>query len=129
MHVASSDAVVAVFGRDQLSAGLVAIHRAGFGPSARVLDPRRGDLDLQLRRAGHGIPVSVADVGSDSVLLLVVAPGRAERVIDLVNRTGARAVYRATRAGEAGAEMLPQAEQPPVAIGEPEMPPATSLDG
>ena len=94
----SNDAVVGEFARDRLSEALVATHRAGFGAHARVLDGGRGDLREQLRRAGWAAPLS-PDVGPETVLVLVNAPGRAARVIDLLARAGARAVFLATRPG------------------------------
>ena len=94
----SNDAVVAEFARDRLSEGLVATHRAGFGAHARVLDGGRGDLREQLRRAGWTAQLS-PDVGPETVLVLVNAPGRAARVVDILARAGARAVLLAARPG------------------------------
>jgi hypothetical protein len=99
VSVATSDVVVAVFDREHLSTGLVAVHRAGLGPMARVLDPKRGALDDQLHRIGYQLPVRLAGADADLSLLLVTAPGRAERAVETLQRAGAQAVYLATRAG------------------------------
>ena len=102
-------AVVGVFARDRLSGGLVATHRAGYGPHARVLDGARGELMGQLRRAGLAIPL---DPGEDAAtaLIVVTAPGRAAAVRDLLARAGASAVHVATRPDAAA----PFADAPPV---------------
>jgi hypothetical protein len=126
VNVATSDVVVAVFDRDQLTTGLVAVHRAGLGPMARVLDPARGGLDDQFRRTGYQVPVNFSDAGSDSVLVIVTAPGRAERAVETLRRAGARAVYLATRGG---LPIDPGAGAPePVVLDDLLPPPAASPD-
>lgn len=97
--MAASDVVVGVFNRDQLSTGLVAVHRLGFGPQARVLDSARGRLDDQVRKAGAQISASFADDDTDTTLILVTAPGRAERAVTALTGAGARAVYVAAQPG------------------------------
>lgn len=87
----SSDAVVGVFNRDDLSRALGATHRAGFGPQARVFDAARSDLQGQLERAGVRLPRPL-DADPSTVLILVNAPGRSARVADTFARAGARHV-------------------------------------
>ena len=94
------EAVVGVFDRERLSSALVATHRAGFGPHARVLDPSRGDPAVQLRRAGFPPPFGPADLDPTTSLILVTAPGRAAAVSDALTRAGARAVHTLRRGQE-----------------------------
>lgn len=127
--MAVSDVVVGVFSREQLSTGLVAIHRQGLGPQARVLDSARGRLDEQLRRAGVQISASFADDDADSTLILVTAPGRSERAIAALTGAGARAVYVAARPGdviEAGVGEMVQPD--PVVSDVQPSPPGESYD-
>jgi hypothetical protein len=126
--VTTSEVVVGVFGREQLSDGLVAIHQAGLGPMARVLDPARGDLDAQLRRTGYEVPVSFAEGDAGIALLFITAPGRAERAATTMTQAGARAVYQARRAGSA---MVPADPIPPeaVALDARDAPPPAALEG
>jgi hypothetical protein len=91
------DGVVGIFTRADLSSALVATHRAGFGPHARVLDPTRGDLAGQMRRAGFALPLEPAAGDPSSALLLVVSPGRAAAIVELFTRAGARAIHILTR--------------------------------
>lgn len=91
-----SDAVVGLFDRDRLSEALVATHRAGFGPHARVFDGARGDVAGQLRRAGVGLSRPLA-VEQGTVLILVNAPGRADLAAATLARVGARQVLRGVR--------------------------------
>jgi len=96
--VARSDVIVGIFNREDLSAGLVATHRAGFGPHARVLDSARGPLDGQLGTAGYQLAIRFAADDADTVLILITAPGRATLATDILDRAGARSVHVAERA-------------------------------
>jgi len=87
------DSVVAVFERDCLSAGLTALHRERYGPHTRVLDGARGDLPVQLSRAGIDASLDLRGVTTDTVLVLVNAPGRAIPVAALLSDAGAREVH------------------------------------
>ena len=69
--VARIDVVAGEFGREQLSTGLVAVHRAGFGPHARVLDSARGALEEQLRKTGLRLAASFAADDTDTTLILI----------------------------------------------------------
>ncbi len=94
----AGEGVVGVFARERLSDGLVATHRGGFGAHVRVLDPARGELAGQLRRAGFPNPISPDDLGTTAALILVTAPGRAAVVGRLLTEAGARAVHVVNRA-------------------------------
>ena len=124
MNVATSDVVVGVFGREQLSTGLVAVHRQGFGPQARVLDSARGRLGDQLRKAGVQISASFAADDTDSTLILVRAPGRAERAIEAMNGAGARAVYVAAQPGQVVDAEASETVQPVPLVSDTHHPPA-----
>lgn len=87
-----ADTVIAVVERNLLSGLLTAVHRAGHGPYARVLDPARGSLAGQLERAGvRGQAGAVAQV-PQAVVVLIHAPGRTAAVADLLRRAGAKEV-------------------------------------
>ena len=122
--VAISDVVVGVFSREQLSTGLVAVHRQGFGPQARVLDSARGRLDDQLRKAGVQISASFAADDVDSTLILVRAPGRAERAIEALTGAGALAVYVAARPGQVIDAGVGETLQPAPLVSDTHRPPA-----
>ena len=92
-----NDAVVGVFARERLTEGLVATHRAGFGPHARVLDGSRGELAGQVRRMGLVVPLSPEE-DAGSALIVVTAPGRTNAVADILTRAGALAVHVVGRA-------------------------------
>src|SRR5689334_21593486 len=79
---AVADTVVGVFERDRLSGALVALHRAGFGPHARVLDGARGDLAGQLRRSALDDALDPAALDAGLAVVVVSAPGRAALVAD-----------------------------------------------
>jgi hypothetical protein len=90
------DHVIGKFPRERLSAALASVHRAGFGPYARVLDGARTDAASQLERTG----LHLADghrPPADALLIVVTAPGRAQKVADLFAQLGAEATYFATR--------------------------------
>ena len=121
--MARIDVVAGEFGREQLSTGLVAVHRAGFGPHARVLDSARGALEEQLRKTGLRLAASFAADDTDTTLILITAPGRADRAAATLSEAGARAVHRAVPAGAAPVE-----REAPVTIEVPLPPPAASVE-
>ena len=90
-----ADAILGIFAREGLSAALVSIHRAGFGPNARVLDPTRGDVGGQLRRTGFAPPAGFVAVTSEKTdaLILVTAPGRAASIGQTFAGLGAHQIY------------------------------------
>ncbi len=91
----AADTVIGVFERDQLPAALAAVHRAGYGPNARVLQGDRGDLPGQFRRAGIDSPPALSV--NDGPILVLFAPSRVAQAADLLQRSGARAVHVVTR--------------------------------
>ena len=96
---AAGAVVVAAFARDRLGDGLAALHRAGFGTNARVLDGARGDLLPQLTRTGLPADLYPEPPDRGTALLLVSVPGREVAVGDLLLRAGAadvRVVSRGT---------------------------------
>jgi hypothetical protein len=97
----AADTVIGVFERDQLPAALAAIHRAGYGPNARVLQGR--DLPGQFKRAGIDSPPTLSV--PDGPILVVFAPSRVAQAADLLQRSGACAVHVVTR----GADRIPYA--------------------
>ncbi len=123
MVVADIDVIAGVFSRDQLSTGLVAVHRAGFGPHARVLDSARGPLEGQLRKAGLHVAANFAAGDTDTTLILITAPGRADRAAVTLTGAGARAVHRAVPAGAASV-----VNEAPVTIEVPLSPPAAAIE-
>ena len=122
------ESIVGVFDRERLSDGLVALHRAGYGPQARVLDPARGDLAGQLRRLGVAAPLDPEDRDVGTALIVVSAPGRVTAVVEALERAGARAIRRVSRDGPAFAVATsptapgparPRGGRPPRAVGRP----------
>ena len=112
---AAGDTVVGVFDRERLSSALAMVHRAGFGPHARVLDGARGDLVGQLRRAGIRLTLEPRDEDGATALIVVTAPGRGAAAADALARAGARAVHRAGRGGPLPAAttgVVPDARSP-----------------
>ncbi|HEY7034257.1 MAG TPA: hypothetical protein VH482_23155 [Thermomicrobiales bacterium] len=101
-------AVIAVVTRDRLSAVLTAVHRGGQGHNARVLDPARGQLLGQLRRAGIQQAFNLDPRARDTVLVLIHAPGRIAKTVDLFRRAGEFEVHVVGRAGTG---------QPPAPVG------------
>lgn len=93
----AGDTVIAVVERDRLPAVLAAIHRAGFGPLARVFDPARGPLGEQLRRAGLPLPPDIERPDAPTVVLAVTAPGRAGHAAETAAGGGATGIYVTTR--------------------------------
>lgn len=92
-----ADTVIAVVERSRLTGLLTAIHRAGHGPHARVLDPARGSLAGQLERAGVMGQEGLVAQATQAVVLLIHAPGRTAVVADLLQRAGARQVVPVRR--------------------------------
>ncbi len=92
------DTVIAVVERNRLSGLLTAIHRAGYGHHARVLDPVRGSLAGQLERAGVIGQEGLVTQATQAVIVLIHAPGRTAAVADLLQRAGARQVVPVRRA-------------------------------
>ena len=90
------DHVLGVFARERLSEALSATHRAGFGPYTRVLDGARVPTDLQLSRAGLEVAAGPTP-GPDDLIILVQAPGRVDRVSNLLHELGAQLVARVQR--------------------------------
>ncbi|HEX5500470.1 MAG TPA: hypothetical protein VFX03_14640, partial [Thermomicrobiales bacterium] len=113
---ALADFVFGVLERDRLSDALVAVHRAGFGPHARVIDGRRGDLAGQLRRSGLHEAIDAATLAPDLVIVVVSAPGRAALAADALLRHGARGVQALTRRAPAPAPGVAAGEAPDIAI-------------
>lgn len=88
--------VVGVVARDRLSETLAALHLSGFGSNSRVLDGARGDLAAQLGRSGVSIEASDLYLGErpdESVVVLVHAPGRGDRVVQLLRGKDALDVH------------------------------------
>ena len=90
------DHVIAAFQREDLSAALVAIHRAGFGAYARVLDGTRANAAQQLARTGLHL-LGQPNPRADAILLVVTAPGRTVAVADLFVHLGAKSIAFASR--------------------------------
>jgi hypothetical protein len=114
----AADTVIGVFERDQLPAALAAIHRAGYGPNARVLQGDCGDLPGQFKRAGIDSPPALSI--ADGPILVLFAPSRVAQAADLLQRSGARAVHVVTR----GVDRIPYA---PVGWAPPERRPRKPL--
>lgn len=93
----AADIVIAAVERAQLSAILTAIHRGGFGHLTRVLDPERGDVAGQLRRAGVAVPDGFALNGESRVAVMISAAARANAATELLRRLGAVSVWTAGR--------------------------------
>ena len=109
---AAGPIAVGVFDSETLGNGLVALHRAGLGAHARLLDAARGDLDRQLDRAGIRLALTAGDRTADTKVLVIVAPGRSAAVAEALARAGARAVHLTARGGSANA---PEADAPWIA--------------
>ena len=106
----AADTVIGVFERDLLPAALAAVHRAGYGPNARVLQGERGSMTAQLKRVGISKPPPL-DADSRPVLVLF-APARVAHAVDLLQRSGASAVHVASR-DQNGAPYAPSGWTPP----------------
>jgi hypothetical protein len=86
------DAVVGIVQRDRLSSALTTIHRGGHGHNARVLDGTRSAMTGQLRRAGVATYLDFSAQGSETVVILIHAPGRTAKAAELLHRAGATQV-------------------------------------
>jgi hypothetical protein len=106
----ATDTVIGVFERDVLPAALAAVHRAGYGPNARVLQPERGSLTAQLQRAGIGNPPPIE--AESRPILVLFAPARVAHALDLLHRSGASAVHIASR-DQNGVPYAPSGWTPP----------------
>lgn len=95
----AADTVLGNFNRDRLPEALAALHRGGYGPNIRVMDPARGALLGQLQRAGI-MDASFPDVEA-RLLVMVFSPGRVPRVVDLLQRAGASDIQVVERASDA----------------------------
>ncbi len=93
------DAVIGLVERVTLSGALTTIHRNGQGHNARVLDGKRGDLKGQLQRAGVATEIDLDGAGPDRVLILIHAPGRVAKTVEMLQRAGASKVSVVSRAG------------------------------
>lgn len=87
--VMEPDAVVGSIAPHALADLLTAIHRAGHGHNTRVFDPRRGDFDGQLARAGIPTNALALERRQDDAIVLIHAPRRAEQAAELLRRAGA----------------------------------------
>jgi hypothetical protein len=96
-----ADVVVAVTERTQLPLLLTNLHRGGYGHVVRVLDPERGDVAGQLRRAGVEPPLGLAAAGQDGVVLMIAAAARTAAAAGLLRRLGVRSIWTTVRAGAA----------------------------
>ena len=106
----AADTVIGVFERDVLPAALAAVHRAGYGPNARVLQSDRGSLTAQLQRAGICNPPPLE--AEARPVLVLFAPARVAQALDLLQRSGASVVHIASR-DQTGAPYAPSGWTPP----------------
>lgn len=95
-QVIPGDTVIGVFAPELLPNALAVVHRERYGLRARVLNPERGSLALQLRRAGLPDVPEANEPGAAYVLLVVSALGRAARAANLLAEQGAHRVYVTT---------------------------------
>jgi hypothetical protein len=98
--IGSGEIALGAVERGNLSAVLTAVHRGGFGNVTRVLDPQRGEIGGQLRRAGVAAPTEFA-LGEERVAVVINATARTAAALDLLRRVGADAVWPAARIGAA----------------------------
>jgi hypothetical protein len=99
-EAAIGESVIAVVDRDRLSGVLATLHGSGYGSNTRVLDGARGDLAGQLSRTNVQVAESDLNLGdrpSDSVIVLVHAPGRGERVVAMLRPQGPRDIHLVNR--------------------------------
>jgi hypothetical protein len=112
-----ADHVIGSFSRDTLSGALASMHRAGFGPQTRVIDGTRGNSAGQLERAGLSI-LNGAEPEPNDLLIVVTAPGRVAKVVDLFARLGAAEIRLAARKGTEASVLRPASESvPDIRIG------------
>lgn len=83
-----SDVLVALVDRDQLSTILPVVHRHMLGHVSRVLNPERGDLTSQLRRAGVPVEQAPALVTDAPLLLLISAAGKCPAAAHMLMQAG-----------------------------------------
>lgn len=95
--IASKETVVALVPRALLGDVLAAVHAAGLGRQASVVDPRRGDVEGRLRRLGVDDPAQFPRTDVDSVLVIVPAPGRIAQTELLLRGKGAITVAQCGR--------------------------------
>jgi hypothetical protein len=89
----AAEIVIAAVESANLSTILTAIHRGGLGHLTRVLDPKRGDVAGQLRRAGVEVPEGFS-LGSDNrVAVMISAAARTPAATELLRRQGAIATW------------------------------------
>jgi hypothetical protein len=112
MIPAAADHVIGSFSRDTLSSALASMHRAGYGPQTRVIDGTRGNSVGQLERAGLSI-LNGDEPKPDDLLIVVMAPGRVARVVDLFARIGADEIRFAARKGTEASVLRPASEAAP----------------
>lgn len=117
----ASDIVLGVFSREQLSDTLIAVHRAGFGPQARVLDGARGPIAEQLRKLGQRMPLDLGPDDAGTVVVVIGAPGRVERAMATLRQAGARTVLGG---GQPAVPAIPLGIEEPAAAPSFEPPPA-----
>lgn len=86
------DAVVGTIPSHALADLLTTIHRSGHGHNTRVFDPRRGDLEGPLARAGVPSTALAAGRSPDDAVVLIHAPRRTEQVVALLRQAGAAEV-------------------------------------
>ncbi len=91
-QIETAETVIARYHRDHLATGLSALHGRGMGHTARVLDPARGPIEEQFRRAGIAADLGFGTPGPDDVFILVSATGRSTVVGDLLLDSRAREV-------------------------------------
>ena len=101
---------IASIERSHLSVLLTAVHRGGFGHLTRVLDPARGDVAGQLRRAGAVIPDGFV-LGESRVAVMISAPARVTAASELLERHGAQRVWTVERAGASAPLLLDNASK------------------
>jgi hypothetical protein len=96
-RAAAKETVVALVPRALLGDILTAVHAAGLGRQASVVDPQRGDVEGRLRRLGVDEIGQIPETDVDSVLVIVPAPGRLGPAETMLRDKGAVAVTRCGR--------------------------------
>jgi hypothetical protein len=115
---AEQDAALGLFDWERLSGALVATHRAGFGPQARVLDPARGDVPGQIRRAGFSPPPDPRRGGAEHGVDPRHRARPAARVGDIFAGAGAKVVHLLGRGAAATPWTPPTSVEHAVSDGE-----------
>jgi hypothetical protein len=93
----SKETMVALVPRALLGDVLTAVHAAGLGRQASVVDPQRGDVEGRLRRLGVDEIGEIPRTDVDSVLVIVPAPGRIGPTEILLRDKGAIALAQCGR--------------------------------